>query len=460
MRTENGDAGICAFAMAAGITYEESMDFFQKKVFSEQRNPPLICQRDMGDALDRNHFHRCLIFDGRWENLQGEKCLLYVRAPGLFRYWIVYVPSEDKIYDPNPNVNDQDKSKYRVMRRYYAVYGRMDQDLTTFRKEYTEKIEAELAVAADKIKSDLPGYFKTFSIKKDYHFYNDFDGYYWRTKYHPKSLSEMCLNDHTRARLDRLVRDKRSAILYSEPGMGKSSFCDMLQSFALLLDKSTPMECTKGGIEAGKAAAIKYIEETFPDYTYQIKKCGGYLLFLLHYKSGYFILDGDFSLKLFDLRLPSKLHGDRIIFEPGGYIVPQQYNRYLHKQAKSMLKKTKRTEILRQLLDSIKKRGNSFPKPVIITSDNLAEITKPQSAKDRFFLDTEERQILRLMKSFQVIKFRRAHEEDIYKHLCRILHAEEVPYKIKTVRKIAECCRGNMQKAVDFLQVHKKCLEL
>jgi hypothetical protein len=123
MRTKNGDCGICAFAMAAGISYEESMDFFQGKVFGEPRKDPLVWKKEMGQGLTvRGIKFEYLASGEKWGNLKGDCCLMHVRAPGFFRHWIVYVPAEDRIYDPDPKVIEQNKMRYKAIRRYYAVY--------------------------------------------------------------------------------------------------------------------------------------------------------------------------------------------------------------------------------------------------------------------------------------------------------------------------------------------------
>jgi hypothetical protein len=118
--------------------------------------------------------------------------------------------------------------------------------------------------------------------------------------------------------------------------------------------------------------------------------------------------------------------------------------------------KYNRQKLLREIL---KREPSILDKPIIITTNNLAEIEPPKSSRDRFYLDTEERYMLRLVRQFQVIRFRKARVEDIYQHLCRILHAEKVPYRVKTVHKIAAGCSGNIRQAIDFLQVNKDFLQ-
>jgi hypothetical protein len=72
------------------------MDFFQGKVFSEPRKVPLIWKKEMGPALtERGIKFEYLTSGEKWENLKGDCCLMYVRAKGFYRHWIVYVPGED-----------------------------------------------------------------------------------------------------------------------------------------------------------------------------------------------------------------------------------------------------------------------------------------------------------------------------------------------------------------------------
>lgn len=120
MKTKNGDCGVCAFAMVAGITYEESLKFLHDNVFLDDRKTPLVWKKEMQKALDLfpityDYFRS----KEKWENLTGTLCLLHCRAPGFFRHWIVYEPSTNKIYDPTGK--RLEKSKYTALRLYFSI---------------------------------------------------------------------------------------------------------------------------------------------------------------------------------------------------------------------------------------------------------------------------------------------------------------------------------------------------
>jgi hypothetical protein len=110
------------------------------------------------------------------------------------------------------------------------------------------------------------------------------------------------------------------------------------------------------------------------------------------------------------------------------------------------------------LYEVLKRKPSTIDKPIIITTNSLFEITMPQSARDRFYLETEERYMLRLMKYLPVIRFRRAPQSMIHEHLCRILNAESIPYKEANIRKIALSCRGNIRQAIEVCQANKNSL--
>ena len=110
----NNDCGIAVLAMAIGITYEESAEQFDKLP---------ITKSEMLAVLNRLQIrHTYLPSNNSWNQL-GNCNLLYVRCPGWFRHWIVYLPKEKIVIDPDPKLPDvvTDFQRYKAIQKYISI---------------------------------------------------------------------------------------------------------------------------------------------------------------------------------------------------------------------------------------------------------------------------------------------------------------------------------------------------
>jgi len=125
MRMKSGDCGICVFAMITGITYEKSLEFFRMTwLKNKDRKIPLVWKTEMERALNLAGV-KCyrLPSKDKFENLSGRLAVLHPRCSGFFRHWVIYLPQEGYVIDPDPKQPDQvtDLVRYKAMRKYFHI---------------------------------------------------------------------------------------------------------------------------------------------------------------------------------------------------------------------------------------------------------------------------------------------------------------------------------------------------
>lgn len=126
MRMKTGDCGICVFAMVAGITYEESLEFFRTRAWYDKkdRKMPLVWKYEMERALNFKGIRqqRLPSYDG-FERIFGRIAVLQPKCSGYFRHWIIYLPKEGYVIDPDPKQPDQvtDLSRYKFLTKYFMI---------------------------------------------------------------------------------------------------------------------------------------------------------------------------------------------------------------------------------------------------------------------------------------------------------------------------------------------------
>jgi len=126
MKMKNGDCGICCFAMVADITYEDAWEFFRTKVWEKDkdRKVPLVWKYEMEKALNLSgleYYKKSSNED--FKTLKGRMALCHPRAPGFFRHWVIYLPDEGYVVDPEPKQEDKvtEFSRYKALRKYFAI---------------------------------------------------------------------------------------------------------------------------------------------------------------------------------------------------------------------------------------------------------------------------------------------------------------------------------------------------
>jgi hypothetical protein len=126
MKMKNGDCGICCFAMVADISYEDAWEFFKTKVWEKDKNRkvPLVWKYEMEKALMLSglEYYKISSYED-FEKLKGSMALLHPRAPGFFRHWIIYLPEENYVIDPDPKQPNEvtDFARYKALRKYFCI---------------------------------------------------------------------------------------------------------------------------------------------------------------------------------------------------------------------------------------------------------------------------------------------------------------------------------------------------
>jgi len=137
MRLKSGDCGVCCFAMVTGMTYEESLDFFQSEVFTKPKDYEKelwvgIKEMEKGLNLVQTKYikkvYKYTLPEGELnfgKKLPGDYTLFCCQAVGMFLHWIVYLPNK-YVIDPDPRQPDKvyDFDNYnfkRVTSKYFCV---------------------------------------------------------------------------------------------------------------------------------------------------------------------------------------------------------------------------------------------------------------------------------------------------------------------------------------------------
>ena len=121
MRLKDGDSGIACFAMLS-MTYDKALEFFNEKVFSEPKEIPKVTANEMKKALNlKGVKYDYLKNVDSWPEHKGYAVLNLIYGNQSPYHWVIYLPKENVILDPDPKKPGKrtDFEKYRLRKRPY-----------------------------------------------------------------------------------------------------------------------------------------------------------------------------------------------------------------------------------------------------------------------------------------------------------------------------------------------------
>jgi hypothetical protein len=121
---KSGTSGINCFGMLADVPYMEALLFFKDNVFDDDREVPFVNKSEMRKALDLWGIEYEYLSSGEsFDNLVGDIALLHVVAPGLASHWVIYLPKERYVIDPDHTMPDKvtDFKRYKAIREYFSI---------------------------------------------------------------------------------------------------------------------------------------------------------------------------------------------------------------------------------------------------------------------------------------------------------------------------------------------------